>query len=103
MIKMLLNSLILTRGAKFMTLDIRDFYLNTPMEKPEYARIKIGNFPKDMIDQYRLNKKVVGMGTLHTQCAKRMYGLPHARIIAQKLLEECLNNTGYSQSDMTPQ
>ena len=31
-VKMLLNSVISTRGAKFMTLDIKDFYLNTPME-----------------------------------------------------------------------
>ena len=29
-VKMLLNSVISTKGAKFMTLDIKDFYLNTP-------------------------------------------------------------------------
>ena len=31
-----------------------------------------------------------------------MYGLPHARIIAQKLLEERLNKAGYHQSDKSP-
>ena len=31
-VKMLLNSVISTRGAKFMMLDIKDFYLNTPMD-----------------------------------------------------------------------
>ena len=31
-----------------------------------------------------------------------MFGLPHAGIIAQKLLEECLNKAGCHQSDKTP-
>lgn len=39
-VKMLLNSVILTKGAKFMTLDIKDFYLKNPMERPECLRIK---------------------------------------------------------------
>ena len=38
---MLLNGVISTnKGAKFMTLDIKDFYLNlnTPLAKQEYLR-----------------------------------------------------------------
>eukprot|EP00804_Cyclotella_cryptica_P002892 CCRYP_009398-RA/>CCRYP_009398-RA protein AED:0.47 eAED:0.47 QI:0/-1/0/1/-1/1/1/0/79 len=35
-VKILLNSIISTVNAKFMTIDIKDFYLNTPMERPEY-------------------------------------------------------------------
>jgi hypothetical protein len=35
-VKILLNSVISTDGAKFMTIDIKDFYLNTPMERYEY-------------------------------------------------------------------
>ena len=31
-VKILLNSVISTEGAKFMTVDIKDFYLNTPMK-----------------------------------------------------------------------
>ena len=31
-VKILLNTTISTTGAKFMTIDIRNFYLNTPME-----------------------------------------------------------------------
>ena len=45
-VKMLLNSVISTKGANFMTLDIKDFYLNTPMDRPEYMRMKLANFPK---------------------------------------------------------
>ncbi len=34
--KLLINSIILTTGAKFMTMNINDFYLNTPMVRYEY-------------------------------------------------------------------
>ena len=34
-VKMLLNSLISTTGSRYMTLDIKDFYLNTPMKRTD--------------------------------------------------------------------
>ena len=51
-VKLLLNSVISTPGAKFMTLDLKHFYLNTPMERPEFLRMKIDHFPQDVIDHY---------------------------------------------------
>ena len=33
-VKLLLNSIVSTMGAKFMTIDIKDFYLKTPMDCP---------------------------------------------------------------------
>ena len=44
-VKLLLNSVISTPNAKFMTLDGKDFYLNTPMDKPEFLRMKLDHFP----------------------------------------------------------
>eukprot|EP00804_Cyclotella_cryptica_P019948 CCRYP_007857-RA/>CCRYP_007857-RA protein AED:0.46 eAED:0.46 QI:0/-1/0/1/-1/1/1/0/132 len=41
--KILLNSAISTKGARFMTIDIKDFYLNTPMVRPEYMRLKLSD------------------------------------------------------------
>jgi hypothetical protein len=35
-VKLLINSTISIAGAKFMTMDIKDFYLNTPMAQYEY-------------------------------------------------------------------
>ena len=34
--KLLFNSVISTKGAQFMTADISNFYLNTPLKRPEY-------------------------------------------------------------------
>ena len=39
-VKLLLNSVISTPGARFMCLDLKDFYLNTPMARPEYVRMR---------------------------------------------------------------
>ena len=33
-----------------MTLDIKDFYLNTPMERYEYMRLRLADIPKDVIE-----------------------------------------------------
>jgi hypothetical protein len=35
-VKLLINSTISTPNAKYMTMDIKDFYLNTPMVRYEY-------------------------------------------------------------------
>jgi hypothetical protein len=43
---MLFNSVISTRGARFMTMDISNFYLMTPLHRPEFIRIKLSNIPE---------------------------------------------------------
>ena len=101
-VKLLLNSVISTPGAKFMTLNLKDFYLNTPMERPEFLRMKIDHFPQDVIDHYCLKDKVDDKGFLLVRVEKGMYGLPQAGIIAQQLLEKRLQAEGYHQSATTP-
>jgi hypothetical protein len=39
-VKLMFNSIISTPSAKFMTIDIKDFYLMTPMDRFEYFRMK---------------------------------------------------------------
>ena len=56
-VKLLLNSIVSTMGAKFMTINIKDFYLMTPMDRPEYFRIKLELFPQEIIKQYGLDSK----------------------------------------------
>jgi hypothetical protein len=34
--------------------DIKDFYLNTPMKRYEYMRLKITNIPEEVIEYYNL-------------------------------------------------
>ena len=101
-IKFLFNSVISTPGEKFLGLDLKDFYLNTPMDRPEFLKMKLSNFPADVIEHYNLNEKADSKGFIYVRCERGMYGLPHAGIIAHKLLEERLEKHGYTQSGMTP-
>ena len=48
-VKLLLNIIVSTPNAKFMSIDIKDFYLNTPMPRYEYMRLKLGNLPDGVI------------------------------------------------------
>ena len=43
--KLLFNSVISTHGARFMTMDIANFYLITPLKCPEYVKIKLRDIP----------------------------------------------------------
>ena len=101
-VKLLLNSIISTPNAKFMTLDLKDFYLMTPMKRYEYFRMKLELFPQDVIDLYDLRNKVDDNGNVHCEVRRGMYGLPQAGIIAQELLQERLAEAGYTQSKITP-
>ena len=78
-----------------MTIDIINFYLNTPMERPEYMQLKISYIPNNTIEQYKLNEKVNPSWYVYVRNQKGMYVLPQAGIIAQQLLEKQLNAKGY--------
>jgi hypothetical protein len=87
-VKLLINSIISTKGARFMTMDIKDFYLDTPMICFEYMRLRIAGMPEDVIAHYNLRKKATPNGYVYCEIQKGMYGLPQAGIITQLLLEE---------------
>jgi hypothetical protein len=89
-VKLLLNSIISTPQSKFMTLDLKDFYLMTLMKHYKYFRMKIDLFPQDIIKQYNLTNKVDHNGNNHCKVRCGMYGLPQEGIIAKELLQECL-------------
>eukprot|EP00984_Skeletonema_dohrnii_P002295 scaffold797_cov118-Skeletonema_dohrnii-CCMP3373.AAC.10 len=52
--KLLFNSVISTPNAKFMTMDIGNFYLNTPLSRPEYVRLRLSDIPDEIIEEYKL-------------------------------------------------
>ena len=87
MVKLLLNSVVSTNEAKFFTLDIKNFYLNTPMERFEYMRLKMEDIPDNVIEKYELKSKEE-YGKVYEEIRKGMYGLPQEGILAQKLLEK---------------
>ncbi len=101
-VEMHLNSMISTKGARYCTFDLKDFYLNTPMEPPEYMRMKLSNLPQEFVDLYYPTKIAEVNGNVCIKVQKGMYGLPQAGILAHRLLEQRLNEHGYQQSQVTP-
>ena len=65
--KMLFNSVVSTPGAKFMTIDISNFYLQTPPKRKEYIRIKLADIPEEVVRKYKLQSKVTRDGSTHIE------------------------------------
>ena len=98
LIKILLNSIISTPGARFANADISNFYLMTPLKHPEYAKVKLSDIPEEVIEQYKLREKVTSDGFVYMMVVWGMYGLPQAGSLGHDLLQERLNKEGYFQS-----
>ena len=49
-VKLLLNATISIPGARFMNLDIKYFYLITPIERYEYMQSYLANLPEDITE-----------------------------------------------------
>jgi hypothetical protein len=101
-VKCLLNSVLAEPKAKFMCVDIKNFYLGTPMETAEYMRINAKDVPEDIMVAYKLAALVDDRGFLLVEIRKGMYGLAQAGILAQQRLVAHLATEGYHQAANTP-
>jgi hypothetical protein len=54
--KMLFNSVISTKGARFMTMDISNFFLMSPSHCPEFIQVKLSNIPDEVFEEYKLQE-----------------------------------------------
>ena len=52
--KIMWNNGLSRDGAKYMCIDIKNFYLGTPLDRFEYMRIPLSMFPEHIIHQYHL-------------------------------------------------
>ena len=66
-LKLILNSTISdgSKGAWFMTLDIKDFFLQTLLERPEYMRIHSKYFSQDIKSKYSIPSLVTEDGYVY--------------------------------------
>jgi len=99
--KILFNSVISMPDAKFMGIDLKNFYLNTPMECYKYMRLPIDSIPEEIILQYHL-LPLVHKGFVYMEIRQGMYGLPQAGILANQLLAKRLALHGYTPTVHTP-
>ena len=100
--KCLLNSTISTPDARFMGVDIKDFYLNTPLERYEYMRLPLSLIPLEVAQQYNLTTLASASGWIYIEIRKGMYGLKQAGLLANQRLTAHLAKYGYRPTPRTP-
>ena len=95
--KILLNSVIsdTRRGARFMSLDLKDYFLATPMEKPEFMKVQLKYFPEDIIKRYNLHQVSDNNKYVYIRIKRGMYGLKQAALLAYNNLIKNLKQDGY--------
>ena len=99
--KLIFNTVLSTKNAKFMCADIANFYLNNPMNRYQYMKLPLDIIPEEIIQQYNL-KNLAHKGFLYMEIQKGMYGLPQAAKIANDKLKLHLAKFGYEPAPITP-
>ena len=99
--KILVNSTLSTPGACWLGLDVKNYYLGTPMADYEYMFIPITSIPNEIITHYKLHD-IVHNGKVYMEIRCGIYGLPQAGILAEKQLIRFLGRYGYAPVRHTP-
>jgi hypothetical protein len=99
--KILINSTLYTEDAAMMMMDIKNYYLGTPLPRFEYMKLLLSRFPNEIIQKYNLNALAVD-GWVHIEIRKGMYGLKQAGLLANQLLQTRLAPFGYYPARHTP-
>ena len=94
---LLLNATV-SENAQWMTADIKDYYLGTPMSTPEYMSIPARYIPATIRARYNLSSTAPST----VRIDKGMYGLAQAGRLAQDRLKQHLLLSGYSEAPQTP-
>jgi hypothetical protein len=92
--KILINSTLSTTDAAMMMMDIKNYYLGTHFPQYEYTRMVLLRFLEEIVDKYNLKALAVD-GWVYIEIRKGMYGLKHAGLLANQLLQKRLEPFGY--------
>jgi hypothetical protein len=84
-----------------MIMDIKNYYLGTPLPRFEYMKMLLSCFPAEIVQKYNLNALAVD-GWVYIEIRKGMYGLKHAGSLANQLLQNRLVPLGYYPARHTP-
>jgi hypothetical protein len=69
--KILINSTLSTEDAAMMMMDIKNYYLGTPLPRFEYMKMLVSRFPEEIIQRYNLNALAVD-GWVYIEIRKGM-------------------------------
>jgi hypothetical protein len=64
--KILINSTLSTADATIMMMDIKNYYLGTPLPRFEYMKMLLSRFPVEIVDKYNLGALAID-GWVHIE------------------------------------
>ena len=70
-----------------MTMDFSNFYLMTPLHRPEFILMKLSDIPDEVIKGYKLREKATKNGSIYIKAKRGMYSLPQSGLLANELLK----------------
>ena len=97
--KIVFNRILSLPGDKFTTFDICNFYLQTPLNRPEYVRVKLSDIHDKFVQEYNLLAYTHNVW-VYFEIRRGVYGLPQSGILSNKLLV-ALSGLGYIQAAAT--
>jgi hypothetical protein len=102
--KIHINSIISDahKGARHLGLDIKNYFLGTPMTYFQYIRVPTSVIPKEVWDDPRYTIDIAADGYVYLEIRRGMYGLKEAAIIAFNQLVAKLDPAGYEPMPFTP-
>jgi hypothetical protein len=99
--KILINTNLSTEDAAMMMMDIKNYYIGTPLPRFEYMKILWSRFPEDIVQKYNLDALAID-DWVYIEIRKGMYGLKQAVLLANQLLQTHLAPFGYYPARHTP-
>ena len=89
------------KGERLYTADIKNFYLNNPMNTFKYIKIPIHLFTDEILQECNISD-IVHHGYIYVEIRKGIYGLKEAHIFAYAALVKHLEPYGYYTVRYTP-
>jgi hypothetical protein len=99
--KILINGTLSTEDATIMMMDIKNYYLGTPLPRLEYMKMLLSRFPEEIVQKYNINA-LAADSWVYIEIRKGMYGLKQAGLLANQLIQTRLAPFGYYPARHTP-
>ena len=95
------NNVLSTARANYTCIDIKSCYICAPMDRYEYIRMKLTDFPEHVQQQYNIQSHSKN-GYVYLEIWRSIYSLPQAGKLSNKYLQDKLRPHGYYDVSRTP-
>jgi hypothetical protein len=99
--KILINSTLSIADAAIMKMDIKHYYVGTPLPRFECMKMLLSRFPEEIVRKYNLDALAVD-GWVYIEIREDMYGLKQAGLLTNQFLQTRLAPFGYYPARHTP-